>query len=133
MRTVFTDTSFYIALLNPRDENHQNAEQFTSQYQSDFITSAWIIAELANFLCQASNRSLFVSLYEDLRNDPRVTIIPLSNPLHEEGLNLYAKHPDKDWSLTDCISFLIMQQRNLHEAAATDHHFEQAGFVRLIS
>ena len=132
MKAVFADTSFYIALLNTRDEHHQNAKQFVTDYKGDFLTSAWIIAELANFLCQVSNRSLFVSLYEDLRKDPRVTIIPLSNHLHEAGIDLYSKRQDKDWSLTDCISFLIMQQQNLHEAAATDHHFEQAGFVRLI-
>ena len=73
-----------------------------------------------------------MSLYEDICKDPRVTIVPLSNSLHEEGLTLYSKRPDKDWSLTDCISFLIMEQNNLTDAAATDHHFEQAGFVRLI-
>jgi uncharacterized protein len=132
MRTVFADTSFYVALLNPRDEHHQKSQDFSAGYEGDFVTSAWVIAELANFLCQGSNRSLFVSFYEDLRRNSRVTIILLSNRLHEEGLNLYAQRMDKDWSLTDCISFLIMQQRNLQEAAATDHHFEQAGFVRLI-
>jgi uncharacterized protein len=133
MKTVFADTSYYIALLNHRDGNHQKANRFASEYKGDFVTSSWIITELANYLCQSPNRSLFVSLYEDLRNNKHVTIVPLSNHLHEEGLNLYAKRLDKDWSLTDCISFLIMQQQNLHEAAAADHHFEQAGFVRLIS
>jgi predicted nucleic acid-binding protein len=132
MKTVFADTSFYIALLNPRDEHHRKAQQFVTDYKGDFLTSAWIITELANFLRQAPNRSLFVSLYEDLRKDLRVMIIPLSNNLHEEALHFYAKRPDKDWSLTDCISFLIMQQSDIREAAATDHHFEQAGFVRLI-
>ena len=67
MKTVFADTSFYIALLNSRDEHHQKAQKFVTDYKGDFLTSAWIIAELANFLCQASNRSLFLSLYEDLR------------------------------------------------------------------
>jgi hypothetical protein len=70
--------------------------------------------------------------YEDLRIDPHVTIIPMSNQFHEVGINLYTKRPDKDWSLTDCVSFLIMQKQNLKEAATTDHHFEQAGFARLI-
>jgi uncharacterized protein len=132
MKTVFADTSFYIALLSPRDEDHQKAEQFVSFYKGDFLTSAWIIIELANYLCLATNRPLFLSLYEDIRKDRRVTIIPLSSQLHEEGLELYGKRPDKDWSLTDCVSFLIMQKQNLEEAATTDHHFEQAGFVRLI-
>jgi predicted nucleic acid-binding protein len=132
MKTVFADTSYHIDLLNPRDINHQKAQTFASEYKGDLITSAWIITELANYLCKASNRPLFLSIYEDLQRSNRVTIVPLSNQLHEGGLNLYTQRLDKDWSLTDCVSFLIMQQQNLHEAAATDHHFDQAGFVRLI-
>jgi uncharacterized protein len=132
MNRVFADTSFYIALLNSRDEHHANAEKFAADYQGDFVTSGWIVSELANYLSAAPNRPLFLALYEDLRKDSRVHIVPLSNALHEEGISFYAKRPDKDWSLTDCISFLIMEQNHLTEAAATDHHFEQAGFVRLI-
>jgi uncharacterized protein len=132
MRTVFADTSFYIALLSPRDEDHEKAERFVTSYEGDFLTSDWIITELANYLCLATNRPLFLSLYEDIRKDQHVTIIPLSSQLHKEGLDLYRNRPDKDWSLTDCVSFLIMQKQNLKEAATTDHHFEQAGFVRLI-
>jgi predicted nucleic acid-binding protein len=132
MKSVFADTSYYIALLNPRDINHIKAKNFASEYRGNLITSAWIITELANNLCKASNRTLFVSIYEDLQRSNRVTIIPLSNHLHEEGLRLYAQRTDKDWSLTDCISFLIMQEQNILETASTDHHFEQAGFVRLI-
>jgi uncharacterized protein len=132
MKTVFADTSYYIALLNPKDINHQKAKYFASEFKGKLITSAWIITELANYFCQVSHRAFFTSIYDDLLKSNRVTIVPLSNNLHEEGLNLYNQRLDKDWSLTDCISFLIMQQQNLNEAATTDHHFEQAGFVCLI-
>jgi predicted nucleic acid-binding protein len=132
MKAIFADTSFYIALFNSRDKNHQKAKQFAAEYEGDVLTSAWIVIELANNLCRTSNRSLFVTLYHEISDDPRVTIIPLSSRLHEEGISLYIERPDKDWSLTDCISFLIMHEHDIKEAATTDHHFEQAGFVRLI-
>ncbi len=132
MKAVFADTSYYIALLNPKDINHLKAKTFAGEYKGDFITSAWVITELANNLCRGLNRTLFVSIYKTLQNSNRVTIIPLSSQLLEEGLDLYSQRMDKDWSLTDCISFIIMRQQNLNEAAATDRHFEQAGFTRLI-
>jgi uncharacterized protein len=132
MRTVFADTSFYIALLNHRDEHHQKACQFAAEYDGNFITSAWIIQELADYLCDVPNRTLFLSLYEDLRNDPRVVIVPLATELFDQGIALYSARSDKNWSLTDCISFIIMGQQHLSEAAATDHHFIQAGLVALL-
>jgi uncharacterized protein len=133
MKTVFADTSFYIALLNQRDEHHQQARQFADEYPGDFVTSAWIVTELADYLCNTANRNLFLSIYGDLRADARVTIVPFSTDLFDRGIELYAARPDKDWSLTDCVSFLIMRQLQLHEAAAADHHFVQAGFAALLA
>ena len=132
MKTVFADTSFYIALANPRDEHHHRACQFAAEYQGDFVTSAWIVEELANYLCDAPNRPLFVSMYQELRADSRVTIVPLSTELFERGIELYATRLDKNWSLTDCVSFLIMERLQLREAAAADRHFIQAGFASLL-
>jgi len=132
MRTVFADTSFYIGLLNHRDEHHERAQRFAAEYHGNFVTSAWVVEELADYLCDVPNRSLFLSMYEDLRNDPEVTIVPLSTELFDRGIGLYAARPDKNWSLTDCISFVIMEQLHIREAAATDHHFVQAGLVALL-
>ena len=133
MKTVFADTSFYIALLNHRDEHHRRACQFADEHPGDFVTSAWIIMELADYLCNTPNRSLFLSMYEDLCADDRVTIVPFSTDLFDQGIKLYAARPDKNWSLTDCISFSMMERMKLREAAATDHHFVQAGFIALLT
>ncbi len=133
MRTVFADTSFYIALVNHRDEHHRRASQFANQYEGDFITSAWVIEELADYLCDAPNRPLFLAMYGELCADPRVVIVPLSVELFDQGIELYTARLDKSWSLTDCVSFLIMEQRQLQEAASTDHHFIQAGFTALLA
>jgi predicted nucleic acid-binding protein len=39
---------------------------------------------------------------------------------------------DKDYSLCDAVSFIIMESEGITEAHTTDHHFEQEGFVRLL-
>jgi predicted nucleic acid-binding protein len=52
--------------------------------------------------------------------------------LFDAGLELYSRRPDKEWSLTDCISFVVMEEHGLTEALTTDHHFEQAGFTALL-
>jgi uncharacterized protein len=96
------------------------------------VTTAWVLTELADGLCAAASRGLFVALEKRLRLDTRVTIIPPQEQLYAAGLDLYRQRADKDWSLTDCISFVVMRQRGVAEALTGDHHVEQAGFVALL-
>ena len=129
MTPIFADTSYYLALANSSDQHHRAAYQYTKDFAGTFMTTAWVLTELANFLSHPANRSMFLSLLRDLRDDPRVTIVPPSEEVFERGLDLYARRSDKDWSLTDCISFVVMKQFGLITALTTDHHFEQAGFT----
>ena len=71
-------------------------------------------------------------VYDGLTADPATQIVASSADLWKRGRSLYASRPDKDWSLTDCISFVVMQEHGLTEALTADHHFEQAGFVALL-
>jgi len=67
-----------------------------------------------------------------LERDEDVEIVGDEGELYERGLRLYEERPDKEWSLTDCISFVVMQRKRIKEALTGDHHFEQAGFVALL-
>lgn len=132
MSRVFADTSYYLALVNPRDVFHPAACALTADFDGELVTTAWVITELGNFLATGSNRRVFVDLLADLRSDNRVTILPPTTPGLEEGLALYGRRADKDWSVTDCISFVAVEQQGLREAFTTDHHFAQAGFQVLL-
>ena len=59
-------------------------------------------------------------------------VIPFNQNLFQAGLSLYETRLDKDWGLTDCISFVVMQREGILEAFTSDKHFEQAGFIRLL-
>jgi uncharacterized protein len=132
MNAVFADTSYYLALVNSLDQQHSEACRWTSSFVGTSVTTAWVIAELANAMSQAANRPFFLSLLRDLQSDARVTIVPPTKDLFDRGLDLYARRPDKDWSLTDCISFVVMEEHGLKDAATLDRHFSQAGFNVLI-
>lgn len=77
-------------------------------------------------------RGLFLGMYEELIGNPRVRIVPLSDEWFAAGLDLYARRPDKQWSLTDCVSFVVMGREGISEALTGDHHYEQAGFAVLL-
>ena len=132
MNRVFADTVYYLALTNPRDQYAAATMQFTAEFSGAFVTTAWVLAEVANALPRGPNRGLFCELYHDLATDRRITIVPPAQDLFEQRLELFEKRLDKNWSLTDCISFIVMQEYGLAEALTGDHHFEQAGFIALL-
>jgi hypothetical protein len=70
---------------------------------------------------------------ELVNNDENWIVIETSHELFEQGVALFSQRPDKSWSLTDCISFVVMEQHGLSEALTADRHFEQAGFVPLLA
>jgi uncharacterized protein len=129
---VFADTSYYIALLNRLDVDHGRAAAFRSGYSGRYITSAFVIVELGNWLCRAAQRPVFVRLVDALAADKSTTILPASDDRLQTGLTLYRNRLDQEWSLTDCISFEVMRQMQITHALTADHHFEQAGFIALL-
>lgn len=133
MTAFFADTFYYLALLNPNDATHHKAvalAQTVTQYK---VTTAWVLTEIADALAAPEQREVFVAFLKELRNDPTVTIVPATQDLFDRGFLLYARRLDKEWPLTDCISFVVMQERGLHEALTGDKHFEQAGFRMLFA
>jgi predicted nucleic acid-binding protein len=132
MKRVFADTFHFLAQLNPADEAHQKAEDFIASFEGILLTTDWVLVELADALARPPNRPRFISFYRQLLGMPDITIVPADHLLLAQGFALYAQRADKEWSLTDCISFVLMQREGLTEALTGDHHFEQAGFVALL-
>jgi uncharacterized protein len=132
MRTVFADTFYFLALLNPRDRWHTRAVAFTTPYQGRLVTTAWVLTELGDAMVSSEDRLEFVATVDDLRINSRVYIAPADQILFDAGIKLFAERTDKQWSLTDCISFVVMQQEDITEALTGDQHFEQAGFTTLL-
>jgi uncharacterized protein len=132
MTTLFADTFYFIALLSPSDDAHAKAIAFTRQFAGRLLTTAWVLTEMADGLVDTSAREKFVQFYDRLRARGDVTIVPCGDVLFGLGVELFRRRPDKEWSLTGCISFTVMQQQSVSEALTADHHFEQAGFTALL-
>ncbi len=97
------------------------------------VTTEFIVLELGNAFSRAEDHSDFLALLAGMRASPRTKIIPLDSQLLQRGLELFAQRADKNWSLTDCISFIVMQEHDLKEALTEDRHFEQAGFKAIFA
>jgi len=133
--TVFLDTGFAIALLSPRDQYHAAALRLAVEIQrqgTKVITSDTVLLEIGAALAKLTYRLAAIKLIDGLRSDSKVEIVLLDNKLFDAGYQLFRKRPDKEWSLTDCISFIIMQEQHISQALAADEHFRQAGLIPLL-
>ena len=132
MTPVFADSSYYIGLLVKSDQYHADIVESTAHLNAPIVTTAWVLTEVANALSAPQYRTAFLSLWEDLKVREAVTIVEPTEKLFCEGIELYRSRSDKTWSLTDCISFVVMDRHGMSDALTTDHHFEQAGFRALL-
>ena len=97
------------------------------------ITTWAVILEIGNALSKARYRSVAVSLLDSIAENRDLEIVPFSERLVEESFALFRARGDKEWSLTDCMSFVVMRQRGITDALTADDHFRQAGFRPLLS
>lgn len=133
MKGWFGDTSYFLALVNPSDTHHARAVALSQSRDVPVVTSAWVVTELADGLAKPpALRQVFVRVLAALRADRTTVILPADDRLLQAGLTLYESRPDKEWSLTDCVSFVVMQEQGIREALTADRHFQQAGFVALL-
>lgn len=132
---VFLDSVYAIALSAVTDQYHQKAEMLAKQIETSgnaLITTRAVVLELGNALAKLRYRNAAIELLDSLEEDPNVEIIPLSEELYDRAMELYRQRPDKEWGITDCISFVVMQDYGLTEALTTDEHFKQTGFRALL-
>jgi predicted nucleic acid-binding protein len=132
MSAVFADTFYFLGLNNTGDAAHSRCADFARVFRGRLVTTNLVLLELANSSARPPHRQRTAAYIRLLRADPQVEVVEVSATLFDQGLELYRQHADKDWSLTDCISFIVMRGAGIAEVATGDHHFEQAGFTVLL-
>jgi len=130
---LFLDTVFIQALLNKNDQYHTQAKALLPMVKNAvevWITEA-ILIEVGNAL-SAVNRTASVQFINQCYQTENIKVVSVDSSLLMRALELYHSRKDKDWGLTDCISFIVMQEQGLIYAVTADIHFVQAGFVALL-
>ena len=131
----FLDTSYLIALFSPKDTFHAQARALRAtalEKGISLITSDAILFEVGGAFSKATNRGVGSAVIQSLLADPLVEVVSLSASLRDRAVTLFAERSDKDWSLCDCLSFVIMHEHSVDAALTADHHFTQAGFRALL-
>ena len=134
-RSVLLDTSFILALENRDDPHHQRAKSLDTELLDGnaILLFHWgILLELADGYSRLSRRAKGLQLLAKFEEEDSYRLSPITDALLKDALDLYRARADKDWGLTDCVSFVLMKQEGITEALTADVHFRQAGFTALL-
>jgi uncharacterized protein len=133
-RDVFVDTGYLLALERRTDENHRRAlghwRSLRGRGLPRLVTSTYVFDEVVTYLNSRGLHASAVKTGKRLLGSPSVELVHVGDALFRVAFNLLEGRPDKRYSLTDCVSFVLMRERGISVALAFDRHFEQEGFAR---
>jgi len=132
VNVVFADAFYFVARLNRRDQYHEHVLKFSRDFRARLLTTDWVLMEVADALAESECRGRMREFILHLRGAAACEIVPAARESLDRALDLYHQHADKGWTLTDCVSFVIMREGGITDALTGDKHFEQAGFTALL-
>ena len=137
MTGYFGGASYWIALCDANDEYHEQATEYSNLLaldQSRIVTTQLVLNEVLNPRSGTTRtqRLSAVLMLDEINRNPRISVQPQSSAQFVEAFEWMRHRLDKEWSITDCASFLVMQERGITEALTSDRHFEQAGYIALL-
>jgi predicted nucleic acid-binding protein len=132
---LFLDTGFVIARINRRDQYHREAKELSSAIADakELWTTDAVLFEVAAAFSHPDHRKIALAIWDEFHGgDPRCHSCDAAGARLVQAVELFRNRSDKAWSLADCLSFILMEERQLRDALTTDHHFIQAGFRALL-
>ena len=135
MDEVFADTGYWIALISARDDLRESAVQATNNLGNRrLVTSEMVLVEVLNHFARLGDvaRKTAAETIIGLKNDSNTEVIEQNTEQFESAVYRYANRVDQNWSLVDCSSFVLMEERGIRDALAQDIDFVQAGFNALL-
>lgn len=132
---IFLDAAYINALVNTRDQWHPAARQWQEWLAAErrrLVTTEFVLVEIADGLAGIRHRSQAVRVIDFLAASALVQVIPATSSLFLDALSLYRRRADKSWGITDCSSFIVMNEFRLSAVLTTDEHFRQAGYRALL-
>lgn len=129
---ILIDTAFVLALINRRDQYHRQALELADKFEGHplLVTDA-VIPEISSALARSYKQEA-IKIIEEFLTSEEVEVVHLSPQLFHQAFAMYKKYQDKEWSLVDCVSFVVMADRGVGRALTFDRHFTQAGFQALM-
>jgi len=131
METLFADVSFFIAYHNSKDANHQAARALIRDFEGHrtlLVTTDYIFDEVITVLLVRGNKDIAIQAGKAMLEEANIEIMRIDEEIFNEAWEMFQKFKDKEWSFTDCTSYVLMDKLNIKTGISFDRHFKQFGF-----
>jgi uncharacterized protein len=128
----FADTFYWIALIHPKDAWHARVLNWAASHASQqLVTTTEVLGEVLNWFAARGpvGRQLAAAAVRAICADATIQVYPPTAGDFDLALAFYEARPDKEYSLTDCRSMLVLRSLGISEVLTNDHHFTQEGFT----
>ena len=135
MKMVFADAQFFVALINPKDQDHRRALAASQSLQGvTLVTTEEVLTEVLAFFAERGRnfRQLAAAMVNKALANPEIVVLEQSHSSFLSGFAFFKARPDKGYSLTDSVSMATMRQLQIDEILTHDGHFSQEGFRVLL-
>jgi uncharacterized protein len=126
---ILLDTGYFVALFSPEDDLHERAVAWSLQLNEPMLVTEYVLWECVNTFSKPADRASAHALIDHVQSDPTCELVHATPELFAAGLRLHRDRPDKEWSLTDCVSFHVMRERGATRALAALRHRDETGDV----
>jgi len=131
MKQLFVDTSAWYAFVNQKDPDHSKVSEYLRQFRGILVTSNFVFDEVVTLVLTRTNHTLAAKIGNLLMDSTTVVLLPVTEEDQQQAWRFFKKMSDKNYSFTDCTSFILMKRLYLTVALTLDSHFTQAGFHRV--
>ncbi len=134
-RTIFIDTAAWVAIANENDNLHDDAiaeRERLARDKTRLVTTNFVFDESITLIRLRTHHANAVAFGEMIRQSKVIEVVHISRELEDEAWQLFKRFHDKNFSFTDCTSFVIMRREGIWECFTSDHHFEQLGYRKLL-
>lgn len=127
---LFFDTSAVYAYINRKDPDHEKVKGLITGYKDKLVITNYIFDEVITLVSSRIGHETAVRIGEILRHSPQIETVWISSSDERDAWKLFADRKDKDYSFTDCTSFVVMRRLGIAKCLALDSHFTQEGFEK---
>ena len=129
---LFVDTGAWFALSVASDPDHERAKAVVAENDAPLITTDYVVDELLTLFVVRRQRLKGVEWVHDILDGQGVDLIRITTDDFEEACRIYMRFSDKEWSFTDCTSYVAMRRMQLPMAFSFDAHFHEFGTVQVV-
>jgi len=134
VHSAFMDSSGFLPLVAPNDAHYQEARTLWQRLERErwsIFTTNFVVAETHSLFLVRLNQMRATEFLREIETSS-ITIIRVNPNDEKQAREIIFKYDDKDFSLVDATSFVIMERLGIPYAFTFDRHFSQYGFTALV-